>query len=107
MSVQYLAFASQKCTCPGLTALPPAVTFAVSVTAVPDATMVTGLPAALIVSDVTVAVFVSAVALRAAAANCNKKKTAATAPLGTAATETKRNKGFEDSLERKFMDGME
>jgi hypothetical protein len=41
MSVQYLAVASQKSTCPGVVGVPPAVTVAVNVTTLPAATVVT------------------------------------------------------------------
>ena len=44
MSVQWVAVASQKFTCPGVTGLLPAVTVAVSVTTLPDVTVVTELP---------------------------------------------------------------
>jgi S-adenosylmethionine/arginine decarboxylase-like enzyme len=44
MSVQYLAAASQKFTCPGVTGVVPVVTVAVSVTTLPEATVVMTLP---------------------------------------------------------------
>jgi hypothetical protein len=50
MSVQYLAVASQKFTCPGKTGAPPAVTVAVSVIGVPGATEVTAFPPAVTAS---------------------------------------------------------
>jgi hypothetical protein len=57
MSVQVVADASQKFTCPGLTAVPPAFTCAVSVTALPAATEVTELPPEVMPMVVLVAVF--------------------------------------------------
>jgi hypothetical protein len=44
MSVQDLAAASQKFTCPGVVGVPPAVTVAVNVTTLPAVTVVTVLP---------------------------------------------------------------
>jgi hypothetical protein len=44
MSAQYFAVASQKLTCPVVTAVLPALTVAVSVTMLPDATVVTVFP---------------------------------------------------------------
>ena len=55
MSVQDFAVASQKFTCPTVTAVPAAVTVAVSVTTLPDVTIVTALP-----PDVTAIVVVVA-----------------------------------------------
>jgi len=55
ISVQLLAVASQKFTCPTVTADVPAITAAVNVTGLPAATVVTGLPSAVNVSDVVVA----------------------------------------------------
>jgi hypothetical protein len=57
MSVQVVADASQKFTCPGVTAVPPAFTCAVSVTAVPAATELTEFPPDVIAMVVLVAVF--------------------------------------------------
>jgi hypothetical protein len=44
MSVQYFAVASQKLTCPVVTAVLPAFTVAVSVTTLPDVTVATVVP---------------------------------------------------------------
>jgi hypothetical protein len=52
--VQYFAVASQKFTCPTVTAAPPAVTVAVSVTTVFDVTDVTALPPLVTASVVAV-----------------------------------------------------
>ena len=54
MSVQYVAVASQKFTCPAVNEVVPAVTVAVSVTTVPDVTVVTWLPAAVTASVIAV-----------------------------------------------------
>src|SRR4051794_10646535 len=62
MSVQRVAEASQKYTCPGVTGAPPEVTAAVSVTTVPDATELTGVLPEVTVSVVVVAVLVAALA---------------------------------------------
>jgi hypothetical protein len=61
MSVQYVAAASQKFTCPITTAADPDFTIAVSVTTLPESTVVTVLPADVIAK----AVEVSAVAAQA------------------------------------------
>ena len=55
MSVQYGADASQKVTCPGVTAVLPAVTVAVNVIALPEVTVVT-----VLAPDVTPSVVVAA-----------------------------------------------
>jgi hypothetical protein len=55
MLVQYVAVASQNFTCPVVTAAPPAVTVAVSVTTVWAGTVVTGAPPAVTASAVVVA----------------------------------------------------
>src|ERR1017187_9670030 len=60
MSVQYIAAASQKFTCPIVTGVVPAFTVAVSVTTLPAATVVTVLP-----PDVTARVVVAAGAAQA------------------------------------------
>jgi hypothetical protein len=54
MSVQYVAAPSQKLTCPVVTAVAPAVTVAVRVTAPPDGTVVTTLLPEVITSAVPV-----------------------------------------------------
>jgi hypothetical protein len=48
--------ASQKFTCPEVTAVPPSFTAAVSVTTLPEATVVTGAPEAVTTRVVSVAV---------------------------------------------------
>jgi hypothetical protein len=53
--MQYFADASQKFTCPAVSAVLPAMTVAVSVTTLPAGTEVTGLPADVITSVVVVA----------------------------------------------------
>jgi hypothetical protein len=63
MSVQYVALASQKATCPGVTAVAAAVTVAVRVTAVPEPTVVTAAPADVIARVVVVAGFAWAAAI--------------------------------------------
>ena len=55
MSVQYVAVASQKLTCPTEIAEAPAFAAAVGVTTVPETTVVTALPPEVIVSVVVVA----------------------------------------------------
>jgi hypothetical protein len=55
MSVQYVAEASQKLTCPVFTLVEPAITVAVSVTTVPEATVVTEPPPELMARVVVVA----------------------------------------------------
>lgn len=55
MSVQYLAEASQKFTCPVFTLVAPAITVAVSVTTLPEATVVTEPPPELTARVVVVA----------------------------------------------------
>jgi hypothetical protein len=109
MSVQYFAVASQKLTRPGLTALPPDVTVAVSVTTVPDPTEVTGLPAALTESDVTVAAVVAVEAPEAtgAAQTSDRTKASPTAALQAPAAEEKWNEGFEAGCETARINGME
>ena len=62
MSVQYFAVASQKFTCPVVTAVDPAVTVAVSVTTVPEVTVVTGPDAEVTTSVVVVDALVCAAA---------------------------------------------
>jgi hypothetical protein len=53
--VQYFAEASQKFTCPVVTAVPPTCTVAVSVTTLPEATVVTAPPPEVTVRVVAVA----------------------------------------------------
>jgi hypothetical protein len=71
MSVQLLAVASQKFTCPGVTGVEPASTVAVSVTTLPEATVVTVLPAEVTARVVEVTDFVCAAALIAKTADKN------------------------------------
>jgi hypothetical protein len=79
MSVQYVAAASQKVTCPMVTGVVPAVTVAVSVTTLPEEIVVTALPA-----EVTPRVVVVTTELAAAgsAANSNVANRTCTLPFG-------------------------
>jgi hypothetical protein len=64
MSVQYVTVASQKFTCPIVSAVVPALTDAVSDTTLPEATVVTELPPEVTARLVVVAVLVCAEATR-------------------------------------------
>jgi hypothetical protein len=55
--VQYFEEASQKFTCPGVTAAPPEVTVAVRVTTLPDATELVAVPPEVTAIAVDVAAF--------------------------------------------------
>jgi hypothetical protein len=56
--VQNAAEASQNSTCPGVTAVPPTFTVAVSVTTLPEVTELTDVPPEVTASVVVVATFV-------------------------------------------------
>jgi hypothetical protein len=74
MSVQYVAAASQKVTCPMVTGVVPAVTVAVSVTTLPEEIVVTALPAEVVVT--------TELAAAGSAANSNVANRTCTLPFG-------------------------